>query len=76
MSGYISYPRTETNAFPSTINPINIVKLFESSTYADYVKSLVQNDKYLRPKSGNQNDQAHTPIHPVKPANQNQLTPE
>lgn len=28
MNGFISYPRTETNAFPSSINPINIVKRF------------------------------------------------
>jgi len=28
----------------------------------------------MKPKSGNQNDQAHTPIHPVKMANKDNFT--
>ena len=32
------------------------------------------NGKYLKPKQGKQNDQAHTPIHPVKPANTTTLS--
>ncbi len=29
----------------------------------------------MNPKTGNQNDEAHTPIHPVKIANKTELSP-
>lgn len=30
----------------------------------------------MKPKVGNQSDQAHSPIHPVKPANKANMSPE
>jgi DNA topoisomerase-3 len=30
----------------------------------------------MKPKVGNQSDQAHSPIHPVKPANRTSMSPE
>lgn len=75
MSGFISYPRTETNAFPSTMHLPQLVKRLEDCTaYSSYVDGLLQGGKYMKPKMGNQNDQAHSPIHPVKPADKASMT--
>ncbi len=69
MNGFISYPRTETNSFPATMHVPQLVKRLEHcSTYSAYINNLFENGKYMKPKIGNQNDQAHSPIHPVKPA--------
>ncbi|KAI5188794.1 DNA topoisomerase III [Nematocida minor] len=62
-SGYISYPRTETDAFPSTFNykePLE--KLKHDSVLGEYAASL----RPGRPSAGRHNDQAHTPIYPMK----------
>jgi DNA topoisomerase-3 len=77
MSGFISYPRTETNAFPATMHLPPLVKRLEGcSAYSSYVEGLLQGGKYMNPKIGNQNDQAHAPIHPVKPAEKASMTAE
>jgi DNA topoisomerase-3 len=70
QKGFISYPRTETNAFPSSINIKELVsRLNDSAEFGMYVRKLLEDNKYTSPKAGNQNDHAHTPIHPVKIAN-------
>ena len=63
----ISYPRTETNAFPKTMNLPSIISRFDGSTvFSEYVSKLLEGHKYKPPKVGSQNDEAHAPIHPVK----------
>lgn len=77
QKGYISYPRTETNSFPKTMNLKELLKRHENSPhFGDYVEKLLNRDRYVHPKSGNQNDEAHTPIHPVKMVDKNSLSAE
>ncbi|KAI5167042.1 DNA topoisomerase III [Nematocida sp. AWRm78] len=62
-SGYISYPRTETDVFSSQFNykdPLAALK--GDSVLSEYAKKLVPG----RPSAGRHNDQAHTPIYPLK----------
>ncbi|KAK1444368.1 hypothetical protein BgAZ_102740 [Babesia gibsoni] len=64
--GYISYPRTETNVFPGSMNLMNIVNIFtEHPNFGNYAKKLVQGGT-IKPRKGKKNDEAHPPIHPVK----------
>ena len=73
QQGFISYPRTETNGFPPTMNLTDIIKKLKNCpTYSNYT-DLLLGGAYLKPKFGKQNDQAHTPIHPVKPADPSTL---
>ena len=63
--GYISYPRTETDAFPKNFNYKNILdKIISDSTYTDIILSIKNNINL--PRSGKNNDMAHSPIYPLK----------
>lgn len=65
--GYISYPRTETNVFPGSMNLMNIVQQFtEHPIFGNYAKKLADGGNVI-PRKGKKNDEAHPPIHPVKP---------
>ncbi len=75
--GYISYPRTETNSFPKTFNLKSLVdRLRPNDEYHSYVEKLIDNNQFENPKTGNSDDQAHSPIHPVRNIQKNSLTPE
>lgn len=67
--GFISYPRTETNRFPSTMN---LKTLLESQKqhplWGEYARNLIDYN-YDHPRGGNKDDKAHPPIHPVKAMN-------
>ena len=68
-SGFISYPRTETNKYEQSINLKFILGSLtdgssETGRYAD--KLLNEEGQYLAPRAGKDNDNAHPPIHPVK----------
>ncbi|EDO07718.2 DNA topoisomerase family protein [Babesia bovis T2Bo] len=64
--GYVSYPRTETNVFPSSMNLRDLVGMFSSHPlFGEYANRLLQGE--IIPRKGNKNDEAHPPIHPVKP---------
>lgn len=42
QKGHISYPRTETTAYPPTMNMMNLIRMFENGiTYSDYSKKLI-----------------------------------
>ena len=42
QTGHISYPRTETTAYPPTMNMMNLIRLFENgSSFSDYSKKLI-----------------------------------
>ncbi|GAB67598.1 DNA topoisomerase III alpha [Plasmodium cynomolgi strain B] len=65
--GFISYPRTETNYFPSSMNLRSIVgELKKSKAFGSYAKKLSEGNNFKEPRKGKLNDQAHPPIHPVK----------
>ncbi|KRX06029.1 DNA topoisomerase, type IA, core domain [Pseudocohnilembus persalinus] len=70
QKGFVSYPRTETNKFPSSMNDgvlKNLIQLqFGNQEWGQYAQELINNNKYQHPRSGTQNDEAHPPIHPTK----------
>jgi DNA topoisomerase-3 len=75
--GFISYPRTETNSFPNTMNLPSLIKRLEPcENYSNYIEQLLDGGKFMKPKQGSQSDQAHSPIHPVKPANRASMNAE
>ncbi|CAK85874.1 unnamed protein product (macronuclear) [Paramecium tetraurelia] len=64
--GYISYPRTETNKFPPTINLQNIIRdQINHPVWGQYAQNLIHSN-FDQPRAGNKDDKAHPPIHPVK----------
>ena len=72
-SGYISYPRTETNSYKNDFGfqPI-LERLKNFPDFAEYISGMTFN----RPRKGKKNDEAHPPIHPVKVYEKNLNTKE
>ncbi|KAJ3163200.1 DNA topoisomerase [Geranomyces michiganensis] len=66
--GIISYPRTETDSFADSfqLHPL-IEAQANDPTWGQYAQGLL-NGKFVRPRKGKNDDQAHPPIHPVKGA--------
>ena len=70
--GYISYPRTETDIYPPTLNLRAILMQFtEVNEYGGYAKKLLKGP--IKPTSGRSSDNAHPPIHPVKAASRGEV---
>lgn len=68
--GFISYPRTETDQFDKTIDLKALVGNlldFPDNSVSNYVGEMVNGSAYQEPRKGRNNDNAHPPIHPVKP---------
>lgn len=66
QSGYISYPRTETNKYPSTFDLSAITReLTKDSHWGSYAQKLITNG-LSKPRAGNQDDGAHPPIYPAR----------
>lgn len=67
--GFISYPRTETDLFPASMD---LKKLISDQTphpdWGSYAQDLLAG-KYCAPRRGKNSDEAHPPIHPVKYTN-------
>lgn len=62
-NGYISYPRTETDGFPKEFGFKGIIgKLEKDSKIGEYASNFT----FKYPRSGSNNDQAHSPIYPLK----------
>ena len=68
-SGFISYPRTETNIFPKELN---LRPLVEAQTgdqrWGTFASKINQEYGGPNPRKGKKSDQAHPPIHPLKMA--------
>jgi len=67
--GLISYPRTETSRYSSTINIKNLVnRQTGSNVWGNFATRLIENKDGLfkGPLNGKDDDKAHPPIHPVK----------
>jgi len=65
-SGYISYPRTETNIFPKEINLGRLVEAqTQDNRWGDFAARVLEEGPH--PRAGKKSDQAHPPIHPLKP---------
>lgn len=80
--GFISYPRTETDTFPDTMNLKDLIEKqaqrnqdFASRTpWASYAANLLDENSpnsFTFPRSGKHDDKAHPPIHPIIPLGKN-----
>ena len=67
-SGLISYPRTETDSFPNSMNFKKYIEIQkQSNDWGEYAQLLLNpsNNRFRIPRKGKNNDEAHPPIHPV-----------
>jgi DNA topoisomerase-1 len=63
--GYISYPRTESNKIPSTIDIKGILeKLSTNTKFENEIRDLL-NQKRYKSRKGKRDDHAHPAIHPT-----------
>lgn len=78
QKGFLSYPRTETDIFPKSMDLKSLVEKqaqLDSSeqssktAWAPYAESLLSStpgtNKFKFPRSGTHDDKAHPPIHPI-----------
>ncbi len=66
-SGFISYPRTETNIFPKELNLRPLVEAQTSDQrWAQFASRINEEWGGPNPRKGKKSDQAHPPIHPLK----------
>lgn len=73
--GLISYPRTETNKFPKTINLHKIVnEMGKNRDFGGFAHRVASGEMWAPPRGGSKDDKAHPPIHPVKSVKEDQLT--
>lgn len=72
-AGFISYPRTETDSFPDSMDLQSYVaKQTQDPRWGSYASSLASN-AFRRPRNGKHDDKAHPPIYPVKYVNMDTL---
>ena len=63
--GFLSYPRTETNIFPPSINLRPLVENHVGNPeYAPFCNRILNEWNGPTPRNGRKSDQAHPPIHP------------
>ena len=63
--GLISYPRTETNLFPPSMDLVPLVQeQTQDGQWGDTARQILADTP--NPRRGNKSDQAHPPIHPIK----------
>lgn len=73
-SRFISYPRTETNMFPTNLNLTPLVEQqTPDSEWGAFARGILESGGPT-PRNGNKSDQAHPPIHPTKYTNNLQVT--
>ncbi|XP_048575676.1 DNA topoisomerase 3-alpha isoform X2 [Nematostella vectensis] len=66
--GFISYPRTETNMFPSSLNLAELVeKQVQDANWGGFASDVLANGP--NPRQGSKTDNAHPPIHPTQYTN-------
>ncbi|OIR57854.1 MAG: DNA topoisomerase III [Amphiamblys sp. WSBS2006] len=67
-SGYISYPRTETDMFDRKTDLKALVKAQTGHRlWGGHAAAILEKDRFLFPRKGRNNDLAHPPIHPTSP---------
>ncbi|KHN88784.1 DNA topoisomerase 3 [Toxocara canis] len=70
--GFISYPRTETNKFPSNLDLSPLVEQQTANAeWGEFAQEVL--DRGPNPRNGTKSDEAHPPIHPLKFASPNEL---
>jgi DNA topoisomerase-1 len=63
LSGFISYPRTETNRYADDFEFRPILVSFTKGVYAEYALSILSEE--ITSKNGKKDGHDHPPIHPV-----------
>jgi DNA topoisomerase III len=72
--GVLSYPRTETEVYHHSMDVRGLVNLQAAhSIWGQYCTELLGSGRYLTPRFGQKNDNAHPPIHPVRSVEQAHL---
>ena len=67
MRGLLSYPRTETDFFKEGTDLHTLIgEHRQHSAWGGYASGLLDGGKFLWPRQGSHDDQAHPPIHPTK----------
>ena len=67
--GLISYPRTETNIFPNELDLSPLVEAQRTDgRWGGFADRVLTEWGGPHPRQGKKSDQAHPPIHPIKPA--------
>ncbi|PAV79874.1 hypothetical protein WR25_22319 [Diploscapter pachys] len=70
--GWISYPRTETNIFPKSLNLAPLVQAQTAANdWGQFANEVLT--KGPNPRNGSKTDEAHPPIHPLKLATKDNL---
>uniref|UniRef100_A0A7E4VQF8 DNA topoisomerase n=1 Tax=Panagrellus redivivus TaxID=6233 RepID=A0A7E4VQF8_PANRE len=73
-SGYVSYPRTETNIFPKEMDLASLVTAQGNSPdWGPFAQDIMTRGG-PNPRNGVKTDEAHPPIHTLKPATKQELT--
>ena len=66
-SGFISYPRTETNIFPPELRLEPLIRTQTGDNrWGGFARRILDEFGGARPRKGKKSDQAHPPIHPIK----------
>jgi DNA topoisomerase-3 len=66
QAGFISYPRTETDAFPNDFDYRTAIDdLCGHNSFGFHAQALASG-RFNRPRAGGNNDNAHPPIYPTK----------
>lgn len=74
---FISYPRTETNIFPATLDLSPLVEQqTHSQVWGTFAQRVLDQPGGPNPRQGKNSDQAHPPIHPTKFNNTLQVGPQ
>lgn len=71
-AGFVSYPRTETDSFPDSMDlQPYVAKQTQDARWGQYAEHL--RTAFRKPRSGKHDDKAHPPIYPVKYVNTDTL---
>ncbi|MBP2031250.1 DNA topoisomerase-1 [Methanohalophilus levihalophilus] len=72
LSGFISYPRTETNRYEDGHDfKSMLVSLHKLDDYRDFVSRLLERE--IIPRNGKKDGHDHPPIHPIKAASKAEI---
>lgn len=67
QKGFVSYPRTETDQYSQDFDFHGCIRSQTGSpVYGEFASSLLDGNRFQRPRNGKNNDKAHPPIHPTK----------
>ncbi|MCG7854191.1 MAG: DNA topoisomerase [Methanosarcinaceae archaeon] len=72
LSGFISYPRTETNRYADDFDFKSLLIHFTKGEYAEYALSILSGK--ISPQNGKKDGHDHPPIHPIKAASEKDIS--